>query len=131
MGENMTHDELSQFAAEKVGGEVVSQDFIHDQDRTKNYKEWYVKVHEGLGIRLYPLTSFDLMGKGMAVFHKERHDGGKTHIIVQRDGSLEYNLYISEMRYYDLKNIEDTNGIPLAFWECWYRLEKGEIQHGH
>lgn len=121
----MTHDELVKFAAEKVGGEVCNP--TGDELCVKTL---FATLDPTMcsGWHIHDLTSPDLFFKGLGVFHEQHKEEGKWHILVQRDGSLEYNLYVSETRFYTVRNIKDVSEIPQKFWECWAEAEgKGNL----
>lgn len=121
----MTHDELVQFAAEKVGEAIIIRSVcvqtIGDEDIFESL--WFYQEPDGFCDEPFDLTSPDLFFKGLAVFHEQHREEGKWHILVQRDGSLEYNLYISETQFYTVCNIKDAAEIPMKFWESWAEVE--------
>lgn len=85
------------FSAGKVGGipEIVSG-------------EWGVIV-DG---KPYPLSSSDLMFRGMAVYYK---DGAPFQI-----SPWGVKLGFQNMTF------DTIERIPEMFWQCWYELEKGD-----
>lgn len=111
----MSDDDLLQFAAVKVGGNIYN----HSLDGVITP---YIHVGKGSKIHYLTLTSWGLFGRGLAAYSEHYCDivyrkYGKKELILMTNGK-EGNAIMSRFTW------DRPGEIPLAFWRAWYRLEK-------
>ena len=94
----MSDDDLLQFAAGKVGGNI-------DNHSLDGVITPYIHVWKGSKIHYLTLTSWDLFGRGLKVYDK----------------TYKHRWISLDKLQTEAKSMSD---IPLAFWQAWYRLEK-------
>lgn len=107
-------DTLVQFAAKKVGDELVEVEFKghtiergHFIEKRIYQKGWYAHP--------YSLTSWALLGRGLEAAKAE----GLVFTITSGGCIM---VVGDEMRDYPIELFQDVADIPLRFWMCYARL---------
>lgn len=114
-GEDMTHDELVQFASEKVGVSIIIRSVcaqtIGDEDIFE--RRWFYQEPDGFCDEPFDLTSPDLFFKGLAVCQD------KVLVSVGHEAHEKYVSVLPTEGRFSMKWYDKPNEIPQKFWESW------------